>query len=150
MRGFLAFLFLGLVALGAGSMGYNIGVSQAATAAAGGTVAVAGGWHLLGGLLLLPFALFLFPLFLFTFFGFLAFAFGPRRRFGRGPWRHDQSFGSMSGTGGFGPMSGHGFDARRQWVADAHRRMHEEEARTASGSSTTGSAGTTSSGPTAG
>ena len=30
MRGFPAFLFLGLVALGAGAIGYDLGVSQAA------------------------------------------------------------------------------------------------------------------------
>ncbi|MFN8630319.1 MAG: hypothetical protein U0838_08350 [Chloroflexota bacterium] len=73
MRGFFAFLFLGLVALGAGAVGYNIGVSQAVTttaAATGATVVYAGGWHW-GGLLFLPFAFFLIPLFFITFFGFL-------------------------------------------------------------------------------
>ncbi len=136
MRGFLAFLFLGLLALGAGAVGYNIGVSQAvatSAAASGATVVYAGGWHW-GGLLLLPFAFFLVPLFFMAFFGFLAFAFGPRRRWGHGGW-------DRSGGPGFGPMGGHGqagWDDRRQWVAEQHRRLHEEDART------------TSSGPAAG
>jgi hypothetical protein len=139
MRGFLAFLFIGLVALGAGAVGYNIGVSQTAatTAAASGTAVVyAGGWHL-GGLLLLPFAFFLVPLFFMAFFGFLAFVFGPRRRFA---------------GHGYGPMGGGpgGWDGRRAWVAEQHRRLHEEEARSASPSGPTGSPSTTSGGPVAG
>ena len=129
MRGFLAFLFLGLVALGAGALGYNIGISQAVAttaSAAGATVVYAGGWH--AGWLLFPFGFLLFPLFLVAFFGFLAFAFGPRRRFGRGGWgRHEGGYGPT----GFGPM-GCGWESRRQWVAEAHRRLHEEEARNAS------------------
>ena len=160
MRGFLASLFLVLVALGAGAVGYNIGVSQAVTAAAGSagaTVVYAGGWHL-GGLLLLPLAFLLVPLFFMTFFGFLAFAFGPRRRFGHGGWGgHGHWAGAEGGHGpaGFGPMGGgfgpgHGFDRRREWVAEAHRRLHEEEARTASAPSSAGSASTPSDGPTAG
>ena len=154
MRGFLAFLFLGLVALGAAAVGYNIGVSQAVTTtatAAGATVVYAGGWHW-GGLLLLPFAFFLVPLFFMTFFGFLAFAFGPRRRSGHGWGGHGHWAGAEGGHGpmggGFGP--GHGYDRRREWVAEAHRRLHEEEARTASTSSSTGSASTPSDGPAAG
>jgi hypothetical protein len=152
MRGFLAFLFLGLVALGAGAIGYNMGVSQAVTttaAANGAAVVYAGGWHW-GGLLFLPFAFFLVPLFFFCFFGFLAFAFGPRRRFGRGPWGgHDHA----DGPRGFGPMGGRGWDSRREWIAEAHRRMHEEDA--ARGASSTGSSGSSGSsnpsgGPTAG
>jgi len=153
MRGFLAFLFLGLVALGAGAVGYNIGVSQAVTttAATGATVVYAGGWHW-GGLLLLPFAFFLIPLFFMTFFGFLAFAFGPRRRWGHGRWGSDEHGHGSAGFGptggGFGP--GRGWDGRREWVAEAHRRLHEEEARTASTSGSTGTPPTPSDGPTAG
>jgi len=143
MRGFLAFLFLSLVALGAGAVGYNIGVSQAVSTAAtsaGATVVYTGGWHL-GGLLFLPFAFFLVPLLFIAFFGFLAFAFGPRRRYGHGGWsRHD----------GFGPAGG--WDDRRQWIADAHRRLHEEEARRASTSGSQPAPGATppSDGPSAG
>jgi hypothetical protein len=146
MRGFLAFLFLGLVALGAGAVGYNIGVSQAVATtagAAGAAVVYAGGWH--AGWLLFPFGLLLFPLFLIAFFGFLAFAFGPRRRFGRGWGARDHGYGPM----GFGPMGG-GWDSRRQWVAEAHRRLHEEEARNAAASGSAGAATTPSDGPTAG
>jgi hypothetical protein len=81
-----------------------------------------------------------------TFFGFLAFAFGPRRRFGRGAWGPD-AYGH--GPMGFGPMGG-GWDSRRHWVAEAHRRLHEEEARNASAASPTGTTPTPSDGPAAG
>lgn len=145
MRGFLAFLFLGLVALGAGAAGYNLGVSQAVATTAtatGATVIYAGGMHW-GGLLLLPFAFFAIPLFFMAFFGFLAFAFGPRRRFaGHGPM----------GSHGFGP-GGHGWDARREWVAEQHRRLHEQEARagsTSTGATGTGTGPSASGGPSAG
>lgn len=132
MRGFLAFLFLGLVALGAGLVGYNIGVSQAVTttAAAAGAPVVYAGPHFAGfGWWFFPFGFLLFPLFLLGFFGFLAFVFGPRRRFGRGGW----------GRHGYGPMDG-SWDPRRQWIAEQHRRLHEEDARNAAASGTSGSA----------
>jgi hypothetical protein len=148
MRGFFAFLFLGLVALGAGAVGYNIGVSQAVTttaAATGATVVYAGGFHW-GGLLLLPFAFFLIPFFFMTFFGFLGFVFRPRRHFGRWDGEHGpSSFGPMGG--GFG--HGRGWDARRDWIAEQHRRMHDDEAR-AKSSGGTGTASPTSDGPAAG
>ena len=132
MRGFLAFLFLGLVALGAGAIGYNMGASQAVTAAAGAgaPVVYAGGWHD-GWFWFFPFGFLLFPLFLIAFFGFLGFVFGPRRRLGRGGWgRYDHDRGPMGG-----------WDSRRQWIAEQHRRLHEEEARTAASSSGAGSSG---------
>jgi hypothetical protein len=138
MRAFLAFLFVALVALGAGAIGYNIGVSHAVTtaaAAAGTPVVVAGGWN--GGFFFWPFAIFLFPLFFFCFFGFLAFVFGGRRRFG--PWGRYDSFGP----------SGEGWDSRRQWIADAHRRMHEEDAARAAGTTPSSGASTPPTGPTA-
>lgn len=149
MRGFLAFLFLGLVALGAGAIGYNAGIShQVATTAAanGATVVYDGGWHW-GGLFFLPFAFFLVPLFFFSFFGFLAYAFGSRRRWGRGWGDHGD------GPDGFGPMGGRRFDTRRDWMADAHRRLHEEEAaRSNASSGNPGASGTSASsgGPSAG
>ena len=156
MRGFLAFLFLGLVALGAGAIGYNIGVSQAVTttaAANGAAVVYGGGWHW-GGLLFLPFGFFLLPLLFFGFIAFLSFVFGPRRHFGRGYWGgHDHVDGPM----GFGPMGGRGWDSRREWIAEAHRRMHEEDAARGSSSGTSssgtpGASGTSASsgGPSAG
>ncbi|MFN8630318.1 MAG: hypothetical protein U0838_08345 [Chloroflexota bacterium] len=49
--------------------------------------------------------------------------------------------------GGFG--HGHGWDARRDWIAEQHRRMHEDEAR-AKASGSTGTSSPTSDGPTAG
>ncbi len=155
MRGFLAFIFLGLVALGAGAVGYNIGLSHEVTTAAaanGATVVYGGGWHW-GGLLFLPFAFLLVPLFFFGFFAFLASAFGPRRHYGHGHWG---GHGGEDGPMGFGPMGSRRWDARREWIAEAHRRMHEEDAaRGTSPSGTTGSSGGSgpsnpSGGPTAG
>jgi hypothetical protein len=142
MRGFLAFIFVALVALGAGAVGYQTGASSIATTttAAGASVVYVGGWH--AGWLLFPFGFFLFPLFLFTFFGFLAFAFGGRRRRWGG-------HGPMSMHRGFGPSDDQ--DPRHQWVADAHRRLHEADAArtTAAASGTTTPRGP-SAGPTAG
>ena len=45
---------------------------------------------------------------------------------------------------------GGGWDSRRQWVVEAHRRLHEEEARNASTPGSAGGAPTPSDGPTAG
>jgi hypothetical protein len=127
MRGFLAFLFIGFVALGAGAVGYQAGLSStAATAAAAGgaSVVYVGGWHL-GGLLLLPFLFLVVPLFLMSFMAFLAFVFGGRRHWaGHGPMGMHRGFGGFGA--GRGPM-GDG-DPRRQWIADAHRRLHEDDA----------------------
>ena len=70
----------------------------------------------------------------FLFIGLLFAAFGGRRR----------GWGGPGWGGGYGPIGyGYGDDARRQWIADAHRKLHEDEAR---------SGGTTpsSGGPTAG
>ncbi len=123
MRGFLALLFLGLVALGAGAVGYHVGLSSAVGAV--GPVAVHAGVWPVGALLLLPFAFFLVPLLFISFFGFLGFALGPHRRF-RDRWADDRGYGPM----GFGRRDR--WDARHGWVAEAHRRLHEEEARAAS------------------
>ena len=122
MRGLLGVLFTGVVALTAGAIGFQAGIASN-IGAAGGAVYLGGGIPGLG---------FLFFLF---FVGFVLFAIGGRRR----AWAH----GPM---GGPGPWGGHGpwgtdGDPRRQWVAEAHRRLHEEEARTAG--ATTGTAGTT-------
>ena len=157
MRGFLAFLFIAFVGLGAGALGYQAGTASVATTAAAacaGTVVYAGGWHL-GWLLLFPFGLFLFPLFLITFFGFLSFVFGGHRR----RWADHGQVGMHGGSGfgprGFGPMGGHGpfgrdrFDARREWVAEAHRHLHEEEAARAAGSSPASTTSTSASAPSA-
>ena len=146
MRGFLAFLFLGLVALGAAAAGYNVGLSQAgATAAAAGATVVYGAPHF-AWLWLFPFGLLLFPLFLLAFFGFLGFVFGPRRRAWRGGWgRH----GYDDGLAGFGPIGGR-WDARRQWIAEQHRRLHEEEARSAPAPGAASGAPSPSDGPSAG
>jgi hypothetical protein len=118
MRALLAVIVLGLTALTAGFIGFQAGIASN-IGAAGGAVYVGGGFG------------FGFPwfgfLFFFLFLGFLFFAFAGRRR---GPW------GPYGGHGrGYGPWGGDmgSGDPRRQWIADAHRRLHEEEARAAAG-----------------
>ena len=128
MRLLLGFLFVGIVAIVAGVLGFQAGVASSVAAGTGGVPAIVylgGGFHF-GGFLF-------FLLFFFLFVGLILFAFGGRRRhwagrdsMGRGPW-----------SGGFGPMGGG--DPRRQWIADAHRRLHEDEAAGAAG--TTGNSG---------
>ena len=113
MRALFAFIVLGFTALAAGFVGFQAGVASN-VGAAGGAVYL--GWGF-------PFGFLFFPFFFLLFFGFLAFAFGGRRR---GPW------GSGYGPGRWGPWDAtDSGDPRRQWVADAHRRLHEEEARNA-------------------
>jgi hypothetical protein len=112
--GFLGILVLVLTAVVAGLIGYQAGLTSSA-AAAGATVVVTGGFPGIGTLLFL------------LFIGFLVFSFAGRRRSG---WGH-----------GHGPWSGRfdggdPADPRRRWVADMHRRLHEEEA--ASGSPSAG------------
>jgi hypothetical protein len=109
MRGLLGVLFTGVVALTAGAIGFQAGIASN-IGAAGGAVYLGGGIPGLG---------FLFFLF---FVGFVLFAIGGRRRaWARGP------MGGPGHWGGHGPWGSDG-DPRRQWVADAHRRLHEEEA----------------------
>jgi hypothetical protein len=120
MRGFLGVLGVLFVGLLAGAIGFWAGVaSGAGTVVAGSAAAPAyiwwGGPHL-GGLV------FGF-LFLFLFIGLIAFAFGGRRR---GPWGR----GWYRGGWGYDPMANPS-DPRHQWIADAHRRLHEEDARRA-------------------
>jgi hypothetical protein len=112
--GFLGILFLGLVALVAGLVGYQAGITSSAVAA-GATVVVTGGFPGLG---------FLFFL---LFLGFVFFAFAGRRRaawgpsfgpgHGHGPWAGRMDPGGPGGTA----------DPRRQWIADLHRSLHEED-----------------------
>jgi hypothetical protein len=131
MRGLLGVLFTGVVALTAGAIGFQAGIASN-IGAAGGAVYLGGGIPGLG---------FLFFLF---FVGFVLFAIGGRRRaWARGP------MGGPGHWGGHGPWGSEG-NPRRQWVADAHRRLHEEEA---AAGGTTGATGTTTSaadGPAAG
>ena len=126
MRILLGAIVLGLTALTAGFIGFQAGIASN-IGAAGGAVYLGGGVPWFG----FPwFGFLLFPFFFLLFFGFLAFAFGGRRR---GPW------GSGYGPGRWGPWDAtDSGDPRRQWVADAHRRLHEEEARNAG--TTSGSA----------
>lgn len=107
MRAALALLITGGVAIAAGVLGFQAGVASN-IGAAGGTVVMGGG---LGA-----FGLFLFMGFLFFSFLVLAAILGGRRH-RRGSWGHH---GPM-GPGGPG-------DARRAWVAEVHRTLHEEDA----------------------
>jgi hypothetical protein len=128
MRALFGVIIVGLTAVVAGFIGYQAGISSAVatTAATSGTVVYHAGW----GFGFPWFGFLLFPFFLFLCFGLFAFAFGGRRRWGGGPgW-------------GYGPQgyTGNPDDPRRQWIADAHRRLHEEEA--ARGTAAAPSAGT--------
>ncbi len=124
MRALFGVILVGFTALIAGFIGYQAGISSsvATTAATSGTVVYHAAW----GFGFPWFGFLLFPFFLFLCFGLFAFAFGGRRRWGGGPgW-------------GYGP---HGYagspdDPRRQWIADAHRRLHEEEAARGAGATT--------------
>ena len=120
MRGLLALLVTTGIALTAGFIGYQIGIAQNVAATTGAVVWM-GGWG--------------FPGFGFLFFllfiGFLVFAFSGRRRAWGGPGHH--GYGPYpAGPGGWS-----GDDGRRQWIADAHRRLHEDEAKAATTASGT-------------
>lgn len=124
MRAALALLTTAGIAIGAGALGYQAGVTSAAGAAGAGagTVVIGAGFHLFGMFLFLPF----------LFFSFIALAalVGGRRRH-HGPWGMHWAADGRGGWGG--PMGPHGpfADGRRAWVAEAHRKLHEEEARAA-------------------
>jgi hypothetical protein len=115
MRGFVGILVVLLVALVSGAIGFQAGVAANIGTTAGATVpayALWWGFPHVGG--------FLFGfLFLFLFIGLIAFAFGGRRR---GPWGR----GYRDWYGAWGdPMDPS--DPRRQWIADAHRRLHQQD-----------------------
>ncbi len=117
MRGFLGILAVLFVALIGGAIGFQAGVVT--NVGAGAATAAPPGWVWWWGF---PhFGGFLFGLlFLFLIIGLLSFAFGGRRR---GPWARR----AYRRGWGYDPMDDP-FDSRRQWMADAHRRLHEEEA----------------------
>jgi len=113
--GFLGVLFLGLTALVAGIVGYQIGLTSQA-AASGATVVVTGGFPGLG------------ILFFLLFFGALFFIMAGRsRRMGRPEaWAHGR--GPWGGPWG-SPTNGRSeTDPRRAWIAEVHQRLHEEAA----------------------
>jgi hypothetical protein len=129
MRALFGVIVLGITALVAGFVGFQAGVASN-IGAAGGAVYLGGGFPGFG---------FGF-LFFFLFLGFLFFAFAGRRR---GPW-------GGQGRMGYGPW-GDGFgegDPRRQWIADAHRRLHEDEARGVGAAGSSAAAGATPPDPT--
>ena len=106
MRALFGLLITAAIAITAGVIGFQAGVASN-VAAAGGAVYLGFGF-----------------LFFLLFIGVVFFAIGGMRRraMGSGRW---------SGPGHWGP----GSDLRREWVADMHRRLHEEESST-SGPST--------------
>jgi hypothetical protein len=125
MRALLAFLFTGAVALTAGIVGFQAGVASN-IAASGGVVWLGGGFPGLGFL------------FFFMFIAFILIAFGGMRR---RAWGYGPMGGPGAWGGPFGPMSGPRSDARREWVAEMHRRLHEDLAGVPTGSTTTGPTG---------
>ena len=122
MRGLFGVIVLGITALVAGAVGFQAGIASN-IGNAGGVVYLGGGIPGFGFL------------FFFLFLGFLFFAFAGRRR---GPW------GMRGGpwSDGFGES-----DERRRWIADAHRRLHEDEARTAGSGTASGAAPASDRGP---
>jgi len=105
MRALFGVLLTVGIALTAGFLGFQAGVASN-IAAAGGVVWLGGGFPGFGLLLFL------------LFIGFVFFAVGGARRRAMGPggpW--------AMGHGHWGP----GADARREWVREMHRRLHEEE-----------------------
>ncbi len=117
MRGLFTLVIATVAAIVGGVIGFQLGITSN-IGAAGGTVVWHAGFGFFG---------FFFPfLFFFLFLGLVFAAFGGRRRWGGGPgWGY-----------GYGPMSDG--DPRRQWIADAHRRLHEEESRNAGTTGTPG------------
>jgi hypothetical protein len=122
--GFLGVLFLSLVALVAGLVGYQAGLTSNAVAS-GATVVVTGGFPGFG------------TLFFLLFLGFLFFSFAGRRRahwaggHGHGLWgRGAGPGGGQDGHGSFGGPGDPG-DPRRQWVVEMHRSLHAEDKETA-------------------
>jgi uncharacterized membrane protein len=113
--GFLGILLLGLVALVAGLVGYQIGLTSNAVAS-GATVVVTGGFPGFG------------LLFFLFFLGFLFFAFAGRRRgawgpgHGYGPWAGRMGPGGPGGPGGSPDRTDPGY----QWIAQVHQALHED------------------------
>jgi hypothetical protein len=119
MRGVIGVLLVSVTALVAGFIGYQAGVSSSvasSVAASAGTVVYHAAWGF--GVPWLGFLF--FPFFLFLLFGLFAFAFGGRRRWGAGPGGPGWGYGN----GGYPGRD----DPRYRWVADAHRRLHDDEA----------------------
>ena len=146
MRGFASVLFglvivIVLAGIGVGiyDAGVQQGIAQTASVPAGTLPYAAYGYGFHGGF---GFLGLLFPiLFLFLIFGLARAAF----RGGRGGWGH----GYGRGYGKWGPggpwMSG---SDREAWVADMHRRLHEEGGSTPpTGAGPSGSPGSSGSGP---
>jgi len=113
--GFFTILFLGLLVLVAGAVGYQAGLTSHAVAS-GATVVVAGGFPGFGFFFLL------------LLFGFVLFAVVGRRRgrwgsvHGRGPWA---GWAGPGGPGVFGPFADPS-DPRRERIAALHRSLHED------------------------
>ena len=112
MRGFFTLLIATIAAIVGGAIGFQLGITSN-IGAAGGTVV----WH--AG---------------FPFFGWFFFPCSSScsSACSRSPSAAAGAAGAAARLGnGYGPGSGpmSTDDPRRQWIADAHRRLHEEEAR---------------------
>ena len=127
MRGFASVLFglvvvIVLAGIGVGiyDAGVQQGIAQTASVPAGTVPYAAYGYGFHGGF---GFLGLLFPLFfLFLIFGIARAAF----RGGRGGWGH----GYGHGYGKWGPGGPTGGSDREAWVAEMHRRLHEESGST--------------------
>jgi hypothetical protein len=125
LAGLLVLVLLGAIGVGIYDAGLQQGIAQSANLPAGAVPYYGYGYHGFGwggGLLGLIFPI----LFLFLIFGLVRAAF----RGGRG-WGH-HGYGYGPGRWGQGPAAGD----RNQWVADWHRRLHENEGDAPSSSGT--------------
>jgi hypothetical protein len=148
VRGFASVLFglvvivvLAGIGVGIYDAGVQQGIAQTASVPAGTLPYAAYGYGFHGGF---GFLGLLFPLFfLFLIFGIARMAF----RGGRGGWGH--GYGRGYGKWGPGPGGpGMGGSDRETWVADWHRRLHEDGGSTPpTGPGATGSPGSSGSGP---
>ena len=127
-----AFLLLIAGALGLGAAAYNLGLARGAVMAqtlpaADGTVRLAGPAHFMGAwhFGFAPFGFFITLILAFLFFGFLG------RLFFHGMMRGPAHWGGRRAWGG--PMGGpsHWEGGVPAHIAEMHRKLHEEEAKTA-------------------
>jgi len=127
----LVVIVLAGIGVGIYNAGLQQGIAQSANLPAGTVPYAYYGWHGGGGIFGL-----LFPiLFLFLLFGIARAAFGHRRGWGHG---YGPGYGKWgSGPGWMGGTSSGTGNPRDQWVADMHRKLHEAEGTSPSGTGPT-------------
>jgi len=148
VRGFASVLFglvivvvLAGIGVGIYDAGVQQGIAQTASVPAGTLPYAAYGYGFHGGF---GFLGLLFPiLFLFVIFGLVRAAF----RGGRGGWGrgYGHGYGKWGPGGPGGPWMG-GSD-RETWIADWHRKLHEDAGTTPASGSGAGPTGSSGSGP---